>query len=949
MLINKPFRYIILIGFLIFTVLCIKAYYKIENQQYDNSTSRVLIKPSREAKLVTVRGRWDYMFNLTRDPATNKIPTNIRAKELSFAKILPKIQNNLGKISLSQYEWSEVGPFDVGGRTRALAVDINNSDRILAGGTSGGIWESTDNGASWDLKSSSTSLLSVTSLTQDPRNGHTNTWYYSTGEYSGNSASETGAHFGGNGIFKSTDNGNTWNVLSSTTSDVTAWNSVFDYVSKIIVNPITGSIFIACAYYGIRMSPDGGNTFYYTADLGINPKSYFSDIVVAGDGTLIASLSQLQGSNPPAQPQPGIYKSIDDGFNWTNITPVNFPSTHERTVLAISESNTNIVYALTNTGTFNGDDEIITLFKLDNSTGTSTDLSANLPTFDGSGGKFNSQGNYNMVIGVKPDDENFVLIGGTSLFRSTDGFNTKLGKITDANSDWIGGFAHTPNLISFYHPYHHPDQHALFFDKNDPNRLWSGHDGGLSYTTNITETNYSDFFPWTSKNNGYNVTQFYTVTIDDLTGDNKIMGGTQDNGTPHFKVSNGIPTSSVNISGGDGSYAYYGDNFAYYSSQNGSIYRSAYDGNGNPYNIWRDPANLSKWSDVYPRNSNSQLFINPFIVDPNNENIMYYPAGNVLWRNNSLNSIPDYESGGTLSGWTELTSISMPTGYNITALSVSQSSPIHLLFYGVSSSTNAPKIYKLINANIATDGEIDVSIPGATGGAYVVDIAINPSDGSEILVVMSNYNIIGLYHSIDGGANYTAVEGNLVGNPGPSLRSAIIMPNVGTPKYLVGTSTGLYSAENLDGNNTIWSQESPSGIGNVVVNKLASRTSDNQIAVATHGRGIFIRPFSSLDVISDRRDNSPLQFVLNQNYPNPFNPSTTISFELLEESDVTISIYDMTGRLIIKLLDQTMTAGSKTVIWNSMDKTGIPVSGGIYFYNIENGDINLTKKMVLLK
>ena len=241
MTINKPFKYLILFGLLFITVFCIKSYIEVENQQYDY-TNRVQIKPSHEAKLVTVKGRWDYMFKLTRDPATNIIPSNIRAKELAYANLLPKIQNKLNKISSSQYQWTEVGPFDVGGRTRALAVDVNNSNRILAGGTSGGIWESTDNGASWDLKSSSTSLLSVTSLAQDPRNGHTNTWYYTTGEWSGNSASATGANFQGNGIFKSIDNGTTWNVLSNTISNNTSWDSYFDYVSTIIVNPTSGFV-----------------------------------------------------------------------------------------------------------------------------------------------------------------------------------------------------------------------------------------------------------------------------------------------------------------------------------------------------------------------------------------------------------------------------------------------------------------------------------------------------------------------------------------------------------------------------------------------------------------------------------------------------------------------------------------------------------------------------------
>ena len=87
--------------------------------------------------------------------------------------------------------WKEAGPIDVGGRTRALAVDVTNPNTILAGGVSGGMWKSTDKGATWQMKSTTSQVLSVTSLAQDPRPGNTNTWYYASGEYRG-SANDRG-------------------------------------------------------------------------------------------------------------------------------------------------------------------------------------------------------------------------------------------------------------------------------------------------------------------------------------------------------------------------------------------------------------------------------------------------------------------------------------------------------------------------------------------------------------------------------------------------------------------------------------------------------------------------------------------------------------------------------------------------------------------------------------
>ncbi len=107
--------------------------------------------------------------------------------------------------------------------------------------------------------------------------------------------------------------------------------------------------------------------------------------------------------------------------------------------------------------------------------------------------------------------------------------------------------------------------------------------------------------------------------------------------------------------------------------------------------------------------------------------------------------------------------------------------------------------------------------------------------------------------------------------------------------------------------------------------------------------------YEGLELSAEADAGIPIDFSLKQNYPNPFNPSTTITFDLSEDSDVKISIYDMTGRLIRELVNQTMTIGSKKINWDGKDEAGNPVSGGIYLYNLQTGDYSQTKKMVLLR
>jgi hypothetical protein len=93
----------------------------------------------------------------------------------------------------------------------------------------------------------------------------------------------------------------------------------------------------------------------------------------------------------------------------------------------------------------------------------------------------------------------------------------------------------------------------------------------------------------------------------------------------------------------------------------------------------------------------------------------------------------------------------------------------------------------------------------------------------------------------------------------------------------------------------------------------------------------------------------PQKFSLKQNYPNPFNPITTILFDLPEQSHITIVIYDMLGRQVRTLINQTQEGGFKSVIWNSTNDYGKPVSAGVYLYQIQAGEFVQTKKMVLLK
>ena len=93
----------------------------------------------------------------------------------------------------------------------------------------------------------------------------------------------------------------------------------------------------------------------------------------------------------------------------------------------------------------------------------------------------------------------------------------------------------------------------------------------------------------------------------------------------------------------------------------------------------------------------------------------------------------------------------------------------------------------------------------------------------------------------------------------------------------------------------------------------------------------------------------PDKYKLNQNYPNPFNPTTTLKYDLPEDSFVDITVFDMLGNVVNNLVKTNQPSGFKSVQWNATNNQGEPVSAGVYLYSIEAGEFRQTKKMILLK
>tara|TARA_Y100001958_G_C20967432_1_gene363801 strand:- start:139 stop:513 length:375 start_codon:yes stop_codon:yes gene_type:complete len=117
---------------------------------------------------------------------------------------------------------------------------------------------------------------------------------------------------------------------------------------------------------------------------------------------------------------------------------------------------------------------------------------------------------------------------------------------------------------------------------------------------------------------------------------------------------------------------------------------------------------------------------------------------------------------------------------------------------------------------------------------------------------------------------------------------------------------------------------------------------------------LFLRTLKRVFVIQKNKEPKkviplPEKFILKQNRPNPFNPTTRIHYRIPKDTHASIAIFDEKGKKIIVLVDQEHEAGYHHVDWNSRDRNGNVVSGGVYFYQFQSSDYVKTRKMLLLK
>jgi hypothetical protein len=821
-----------------------------------------------------------YEWKMLHDPATGEIPRDIRQKESALLASIQRIQDAAGFRQTINNTYTAAGPSQTGGRTRAIAYDMRNNQVMLAAGVSGGIFRSTNAGASWTFVHPANDVRIVSCLAQDPRPGFQDTWYAGTGELLGASPSYPNAFIPGYGIYKSTDNGITWTKLTSTISGTNreSFNDIFDMVYNVQVDG-NGTVYAAILNYVIRSTNGGeswGIAIHETGELENQNQmieNMITDIVVSKPGvTPVRYYAAFSGRNRDSDTA-GVWTSTTGTFgSWTRIghseqvtgwrqynnnQNVNgsYTGGWGKTILAVSPSNSNILYVMYHNAlsAASGQPEA-DLFRADLSSFPtvtwSANRNANLRALRN--GTTNSymelQDGYNMLLAVHPTNSNIVVAGGVNLYRSADAFATA--------GTFIGGL--TSNTYSDPELSSHVDFHSFAFHPGLPNRLVTGHDGGMNVTSDITATTVS----WSNLNSQYQTLQYYHVAIDPTAGSLTFAGGAQDNSTTYRDSKNSLngsvlpaPTEANDhhvLIGGDGGTVGLSPStttppitqYLYASVQDGDVYRLF--ANGATSTLTTNP--------ISPANSPGSEFITYFHHDPDNPSTIYYAGLNTLWRTNNATTVNS-------NGWTELSGVSTALTGSIFSLATSRGTYAFnssCLFIG----TDNGKIYRLLDPRDGPGGTTPLDITPATGmttQSLVRDIAVNPRNPDTVLAVVSNYGVASAFwtgNARSASPTWQLVEGNI---SLPSFRSCAIVVTATGVEYYVGTSIGLFSTTAISGASTNWTLEGPAVLQGAIIADLAVRPVDNTLLIGTHGNGMFYSlignvPTSVPDVIrNDKR------------------------------------------------------------------------------------------------
>lgn len=377
--------------------------------------------------------------------------------------------------SATTANWIPLGPFGStsgfgttgAGRVQCIRFHPTGTGTVYVGAASGGLWKSTNNGASWSTTTDQIASLGVSDIAINPVN--TNIMYISTGDFDGAPTGFSGGDSKSIGVLKSTDGGVTWN-----TTGLTWTTSQSRFISKLLINPLNPVEVFAFTSIGIYRTRNSGTTWSLVTGGNYKDAEY-----KPGDTTTIYAANNAT-----------IYRSTNGGQTFVS---TGYSGGFKQVRIAVTPADPNYLYVV---GT-NSSDAFGGLSRSVNSA-TSFSLMSTTPNILGG-----NQGWYDLTIAASPTNKDEVIAGGIDLWRSTNG-----GVSWTQRTFGYGGGS-----------YVHPDQHDVVYMNGTT--IWAGHDGGVSMSSNNGST-------WADVSGNMNISQPYFLGVSSSMS-NRIVAGLQDN------------------------------------------------------------------------------------------------------------------------------------------------------------------------------------------------------------------------------------------------------------------------------------------------------------------------------------------------------------------------------------------------------------------------------------
>lgn len=791
--------------------------------------------------------------------------------------------------------WMPVGPsvlpevpfnefFRGMGRINTIAFHPTDASTFWVGVAQGGVWKTTNSGASWLPLTDDLPIIRISDIALDPND--TDVMYISVGDYAylgfalELNERKRNTHYG-LGVFKTTDGGQNWAptglMFDQTDKDASLTRRVY-------VNPENSNELVAAGIHGIWRSSDAGDTWTQTHEEMI----WDIEKDPANANILYASMAYV---NNLGSGSTGILKSVDFGDTWTELnTGIPNNGTVQRIELNVAPSNSNYVYALATNlnGGFYG------LYRSTDAGNTWTQRSyePNVLTWGGGQGS-SGQGTYDLALLVDHNDPDKIYTGGINVWGSENG-----GLSWQNATYWLPSFG--PSI--------HADQHYFAYNPLD-GKMYVCNDGGVYRTNQINLSNFGSPLntDWEDISGGMEITSFYRLGLSTM-NDDYVIAGSQDNAVMLKKGEEWL-----NVVLGDGMECFFhstNDDIIFASTQYGRLVRSD-DGGLNFGN------NLSGQI----LNAEAAEWTTPFMKDPSQSNTVYTAMGNV-WRSTNLGN-----------SWTKLTNFPDMPGQDFplptSTLSIAPSDA-NVMYVGkrIYPTSGIPgKFYRLTNGGSTT---VDVTA-GLPDSLYFTASTVNNTNPMEVWVTAGGFaDGVKVFKSSDGGDNWENISLNL---PNVPANAIIHQPNSTSNTVYVGTDIGIYY---LDETATEWELYSDD-LPNVIVTDLQINEGTEQIYASTFGRGIWVSDLANSSSTSVRKELEKINIALS---PNPNDGQFTLNLEQLNLSNLQLQIVDIMGRKIYEEQLQTPYATYRKTF-------DLDLNYGMYFLRLSNGNSGRVIKFIV--